>query len=347
MNQLPKQISHPAAWTSIELSERKAEWVYTLTHDDLTELDLALRGLEAGGLVVPYFGEEEFPVPKLIAKLRPMIEALDSGLGILQITGLPRSEYSKDQASTLFWGLGAHIGRPWEQNAKGDVLGDVRDTGRSFEDPNARGYQTDVEMELHTDVADITGLLCLNKALEGGASQIASSISVLNTLIEREPTAAQHLLSKEFYFDWRGEEGEGEQPYFCAKIFEETEKGMTSFPVFPYVRSAQRFEEVPRLTSEDKAAMKAFYRATSEGDLIFEFMQQPGEMLFFNNYFLMHGRSNFTDHEDPRDKRHLRRLWLERQSWSGHRSRAMETYLDNVSRNWRSEESSVTMWDET
>ena len=346
MNQTLEQFDHPAAWTSTELSERKEEWVYRLTHEDLTELDLALQSLQTRGLVIPNFGKDDFPVPKLIAKLEPMIERLDTGLGILQITGLSREKYSKDQASTLFWGLGAYIGRPWEQNAKGDVLGDVRDTGRSFNDPNARGYQTDIEMELHTDVADITGLLCLNKALEGGDSQIASSISVLNTLIEQEPAAAQHLLDREFYFDWRGEEGEGEQPYFCAKIFEETGKGMTSFPVFPYVRSAQRFDHVPRLTADDKAAMKAFYKATLESDLIFEFVQQPGEMLFFNNYFLMHGRSNFVDHENPQDKRHLRRLWLERGLWSGHRSQAMETYLDNVSRNWRSEESGVTMWDE-
>ena len=129
--------------------------------------------------------------------------------------------------------------------------------------------------------------------------------------------------------------GEGERPYFCASIYEETEKGMTSFPVFPYVRSAQRFSDVPRLTAKDKAAMKAFYEATSKEELVFEFLQQPGEMVFFNNYFLMHGRSKFEDAVAPEDKRHLRRLWLERDSWSGHRSKAMKTYLDNVSRNWR------------
>ena len=194
-----------------------------------------MQSLQTRGLVIPNFGKDDFPVPKLIAKLEPMIERLDTGLGILQITGLSREKYSKDQASTLFWGLGAYIGRPWEQNAKGDVLGDVRDTGRSFNDPNARGYQTDIEMELHTDVADITGLLCLNKALEGGDSQIASSISVLNKLIEQEPAAAQHLLDRNSISI--GEERGEEQPYFAPR-FLKTGKGMTSFPVFPYVKCA-------------------------------------------------------------------------------------------------------------
>ena len=61
-----------------------------------------------------------------MGKLQPMIERLDTGLGILQSWDASR-EVLKGQAST-FLGLGAHIGRPWEQNANGDVLGDVRDT---------------------------------------------------------------------------------------------------------------------------------------------------------------------------------------------------------------------------
>ncbi len=346
MEPLPlTKISHAAAWTSDELSQRSGEWVYRLTESDLRELDQALENLKAVGKQIPNFKKDDFHVPSLLGKLQPMIEGLDTGLGILQILGMPRDKYSKDQASTIFWGLGAHIGHPWEQNANGDVLGDVRDTGKKITDPSVRGYQTDVEMELHTDIADITGLLCLNKAAEGGKSQIASSISILNYLIENEPLAAKHLLTEHFCFDWRGEEGEGEQPYFYAKVYEETGRGMTSFPVFPYVRSAQRFEEVPRFTQEDEAAMEAFHRAAAKTELIYEFMQQPGEMLFFNNYFLVHGRSDYVDHEKPKDKRHLRRLWLERESWSGNRSQAMNTYLDNVSRNWRSEKKSVTMWD--
>lgn len=346
MEPLPQEkINHAAAWTSEELFRRRGEWVYHLTKNDLLELDHALEELKATGREIPCFNSVHFRVPRLLAKLQPMIERLDTGLGILQIVGMPRERYSKDQASTIFWGLGAHIGQPWEQNANGDVLGDVRDTGKKITDPSVRGYQTDVEMELHTDIADVTGLLCLNKAAEGGASQIASSISILNDLIENEPLAAKHLLTKHFCFDWRGEEGEGEQPYFYAKVYEKTGRGMTSFPVFPYVRSAQRFEEVPRFTQKDEAAMEAFYKATAKTELIYEFMQQPGEMLFFNNYFLVHGRSDYVDHEKPQDKRHLRRLWLERESWSGNRSQAMETYLDNVSRNWRSEKKSVTMWD--
>ena len=91
MNTQPlKQFEHAAAWTSADLLERKAEWVYQLTHDDLAELDVALENLKTNGLIIPNFGREDFPVPRLITKLQSMIERLDAGLGILQIVGLPR-----------------------------------------------------------------------------------------------------------------------------------------------------------------------------------------------------------------------------------------------------------------
>ena len=204
-----QELAHPAAWSAADLSFRKSEWVYQLSADDLAELDIALHTLEAKGLQAPNFDRNDFPIPRLIVKLEPMIDRLDTGLGILRILGLSREKYSKEQASALFWGIGSYIGKPWEQNANGDLLGDVRDVGRSINDPNARGYQTDVEMELHTDVADVTGLLCLNKAAKGGSSQIASSISVLNWLMRERPESAKHLLDADFYFDWRGEEGGG------------------------------------------------------------------------------------------------------------------------------------------
>ena len=109
MEPLPlTKISHAAAWTSDELSQRSGEWVYRLTESDLRELDQALENLKAVGKQIPNFKKDDFHVPSLLGKLQPMIEGLDTGLGILQILGMPRDKYSKDQASTIFWGLGAH-----------------------------------------------------------------------------------------------------------------------------------------------------------------------------------------------------------------------------------------------
>lgn len=341
-----KKYDHPAAWTVKELKAQSDKWIYELTEEDVEELDAALQQIKAKNLIIPHFGKDEFPIPKLAAKLEAPINELDCGLGIMQVVGFPIERYTKDETSTIFWGIGSHIGGPWEQNAAGHVLGDIIDTGRTLEDPTVRGYQTNAEMDLHTDGADIVGLLCLRKAKEGGENQIVSSIAALNKLIDDNPEAAAHMLNTSFYIDWRGEEGPGAPPYYQAKLFTETSKGMTSWAVFPYVHSAQaRFDDVPRLTEQDLAAMKAYEKAKWDESLILRVLQQPGQMLFLNNHFMLHARTEYVDHEQPSDKRHLRRLWLERESWEGARPYAMKTILDNVRANWRTG-AGVTMWDD-
>ena len=40
------------------------------------------------------------------------------------------------------------------------------------------------------------------------------------------------------------------------------------------------------------------------------FRQQPGDLLFLNNWVTLHRRTAFTDHEDPAQRRHILRLWL-------------------------------------
>ena len=109
--QVLQELAHPAAWSAADLSFRKSEWVYQLSADDLAELDIALHTLEAKGLQAPNFDRNDFPIPRLIVKLEPMIDRLDTGLGILRILGLSREKYSKEQASTLFWGIGSYIGK--------------------------------------------------------------------------------------------------------------------------------------------------------------------------------------------------------------------------------------------
>ncbi len=340
-----QKYEHPAAWTVQELMAQTDKWIYQLSDEDIEELDAALQAIKSRQLIVPHFGEDDFPIPRLAAKLEAPFKELDFGLGIMQITGFPVERYSKDEASAIFWGIGSQIGPSWPQNAAGHLLGDVRDEGYSLDDPNVRGYQTTVEMDLHSDGADIVGLLCLNQAKKGGENQIVSSVAALNKLIDSDPEAAEHMMQATFYIDWRGEEGPGEKPYYQLRLFTETTKGMTSLPIFPYVHSAQeRFPEVPRLTGKDLAAIAAYEKAKWDESLVLRLRQEPGGMLFLNNHYHMHARSTFVDHEQPGEKRHLRRLWLESKRWEGARPPAMSVILDKARTHWDTGVG-VRMWD--
>jgi Taurine catabolism dioxygenase TauD, TfdA family len=340
------KIDHRAAWTAKSLLEQSAAWTYTLSDADIEELDHALRQVLARGLKVPHFGKADFPMPGLDARLARFRDELEFGLGVLSIKGLPIARYSKDEASAIFWGIGAYFGRPWPQNGRGHLLGDVINEGKSFEDPNARGYQSTADLEMHTDGADEVALLCLRQAEEGGEFHFVSTVSMFNRLADSNPAALRLLLEREWQFDWRGEEKPGEPPYYCGHIYERIPAGLACFSINPYIRSAQRFPEVPRLSDADLAALDAMKAASQDPELVVRVKQQPGDILFLNNHFHCHGRSQFKDAEDPRERRHLRRLWLESPNWGGTRPRSMQTILEMARSYWESPDSAVQMWDE-
>ncbi len=341
------KIDHPAAWTAKSLMAQQDQWIYQLTEDDIAELDAGLQQIKAKGLAVPKFGKAEFPMPRLAAKLQSYIQRLSTGLGIFYLRGFPVERYTKDQASAIFWGIGAYFGRPWQQNARGHVLGDVINEGRDpMKDPTARGYQSTAELDLHTDGADLVGLLCLKQAPEGGENQLCSAVAVFNKLIEENPAVASRLLDTEYCIDSRGEEQPGEKPYYRSRLLNRLDDGgIACFCLTDYVRSAQRFEDVPQLTEEDLQAFEVFKKAKWDESLVLRLRQVAGDMLFLNNHFMMHARSEFKDAEDSRERRHLRRLWLETDDWVGKRPAAMNTLLVNARNHWAKNDVGVQMWD--
>ena len=238
-----------------------------------------------------------------------------------------------------------NFGKPWEQNLRGHLLGDIINEGKSLDDPSARGYQTTATLEMHTDGADVVGLLCLKQAPEGGENQFVSALAVHNLLARTNPGALQRLLDTEWCMDWRGEEAPGTPPYHRGSIFSTTPYGMACLALTGYIYSSQRHPDAPRLSEDDRAAIEAFRNASEDPGLIVRFRQSPGDILFLNNHFHVHGRSTYKDADDPNERRHLRRLWLESETWEGCRPRAMQDILENARMHWAKPDSTVQMWD--
>lgn len=138
----------PAAWLPTNLADAAVRWQYTFTDHDIAELTQALRDIQASNKVVPNFGKDDFPLLQLMKKLAPFQHELDHGLGVLYVQGFPVDQFSKDEASVIFWGLGLHFGRPWEQNDRGHLLGDVINEGKRLDDTSARGYQTTATLDM-------------------------------------------------------------------------------------------------------------------------------------------------------------------------------------------------------
>jgi hypothetical protein len=309
MDTLTQPLSVPAAWHAKDLTADPS-WVYHLTPADIAELEAALAHTKHRGIGIPAIRKDDFPLPGLASKLAQILRSLEDGRGIALVRGLPIGRYSRSDAGTIFWGLGAHFGRSVAQNAYGDVLGHVRDLGKDWtKDMSARGYETTMHQPFHNDSCDVVGLFCLQPAKKGGLSSVVSSVAIHNEMISTRPDLAR-ILYDAFYVDRRSEQAPGDTPYYLTPIFNYHKGRLFNRFNRMYIESAQRFPEVPRLTAQQKQALDLFDALCMDPRLRLDMDFRHGDMQFLNNYVTLHSRTSYEDWPEPDRKRHLLRLWL-------------------------------------
>ena len=301
-------IESDADWRASRWRENDS-WIYHLSQSQIGELDAALAHAKGKGLTGTSITRDDFPLPTLGPVFDDLAEELVNGRGFFLIRGFPALDYSKEDASSVFWGMGTYIGSPWPQNASGDVLGDVCDTGRSIMDPTVRGYQTNVRLPFHTDGSDLVGLMCLRTSKSGGLSSIVSSVACHNELARMQPELCERHYEP-FAYDWRGEEKPGSKPYYEMPTFTRHDGRLFNRYIRGFIDSAQRFEELLRHSDTDKKALDALDALTVDPDFRLDMELQPGDVQFVNNYVIFHSRTSYEDHEEEDRKRHLKRLWL-------------------------------------
>jgi hypothetical protein len=306
MTDIPdRPLATEAAWKGPDMA-RDPRWIHQLDDDDLAELDAALRHVEAKGLEITDIARNDFPLPTLAV----ILDEIETGRGFAMIRGIPVEKYGERGSSILYWGIGAHFGRAVAQNRMGHLLGHVRSEGRDWTtDNNARGYQTTAHLPFHCDKADVVGLLCLQVAKSGGLSCIASSVAIHDALLERRPDLLRALYGT-FCIDHRGEEFDGQRPYYETPMFGMHDGQLYARYGSKYVFDAQRFPEAPRLTELDREALETFrdHAASDEFRLDMEFRR--GDMQFLNNRWIVHSRTDYEDWPEPERRRHLLRLLL-------------------------------------
>lgn len=322
-----EEVVTRSAWLGRDLQARD-DWMYRLSDAEVAEIDAALRHLQSTGRQIPEIGREHFPLGRLARTLRLLQTEIENGLGIMLVRGLPRDRYSAEEMGLIYWGIGAHMGRAVAQNAQGDVLGHVRDLGRDqYRDMHARGYQTASLLPFHNDSCDIVGLCCLETAKSGGLSSVASSVSVYNALVRSRPDLAK-VLAQPFHADRRGEESEGQKPYYVTPVFIWHKGRMFNRFNRTFIDSAQRFPEVPRLSPLQIEALDAVAALCRDPAFRFDMKLERGDMQFVNNYCVLHSRTAYEDHAEESRKRHLLRLWLRTEAFADYPAALRDRYED-------------------
>src|SRR5262245_53202933 len=307
---LRPMVEGPSAWIGLEMARRPEIWTYTLSRNELAELEVARATVTAQGMDIAGIGRNDFVLPTLGAHLDAMRKELLHGRGFVLIRGLPVEDRPISEIATAFLGIGAYFGAARSQNAQGHVLGHVRDLGLSAEkDPTVRIYQTTERQTFHTDSCDLVALLCLKTAKSGGLSSITSSMSIYNVMAQRRPDLVKRLFEP-FSTDRRGEVPDGKKPFFDIPVFNDYKGYLSVIYARRYIQSGQRFAEARRLTDLDTEALDYFDSLANNPELRLDMEFRPGDIQLLHNHTILHDRTAYVDWDEPERKRHLLRLWI-------------------------------------
>jgi alpha-ketoglutarate-dependent taurine dioxygenase len=308
-------IHGPTVWSGSSLGEQ--DWLVPLKEEWLDGLAAVNVRLRTAKITIADATPTDFRAPELAGLVERVKFTLENGPGLVVLRGWRIAEWGEQATSLLCWGLGSLLGAPRPQNARGDRIHLVTDTtiGTAEKNKSLRGGMSNKELALHTDKAHppgpprVLGLLCLRRAAQGGQSLIVSGHSVHNRLLEQHPELLEQLY-QDFHF------GRGAQTYADGAL---TDIG----PVFKWhagrlsVRYNRHWIERGHeaagkpLPTNARAALDAFDEILTDAEMALRFFLLPGDLLLLDNRVVLHGRTAFIDHEDPRARRCLMRLWLD------------------------------------
>ncbi|MFT5502989.1 MAG: hypothetical protein ACI845_000594 [Gammaproteobacteria bacterium] len=297
-------------WLTDDISEN--DWMVRLSADALKEIDRLASFIEQNPQQHYQRQLSEVKLQHCHQAMMEMKLRLDDGVGFTVLDRLPVDRYPLETLVEIYWLLGQVIGRPVAQKWNGQMIYDVRDTGKAFA-YGVRGSHTSTELLFHTDnafarmVPDYVGLFCRHPAKSGGISRFCSLYSLHQRLYDQYPEALTRLYQP-FLFDRQKEHAEGAEktcfaPFFSWKNNRLFARANTSLIRKGYGIAKEEPDE------SVISALDAVDEICQSDDLWYEAGLEQGQIQYLNNHEIGHYRSAFEDHEDPDKIRHLFRLW--------------------------------------
>jgi hypothetical protein len=248
----------------------------------------------------------DFDHPEVLALAASLDDVLRRGRGVVLLAGLNCQNCAEQDMERIYWGIGTLLGEAAVQSPLGDRLGHVRDVPQ---DPIARGYRSAAELPLHTDLYPVVGLMCLQRAESGGLSTMVSSLAIHNELLRTRPDLLEPLYEG-YYFALVQAQGSGHTSYKIPVFHSECDVVTCGYSRALIERAAEmRREALPWKLAE---ALQRFDELAGREDLALRFRLEPGEMLFWANFQMVHARDAYQD--SAVRTRHLLRLWLKVQN---------------------------------
>ena len=298
-------LKHPSLWRGEELLQR-TDWQVQLSGLEIEELQSVAEGLMDQS--VESIELCDFDLPQLAPRLKQISHDLEHGCGAAWLRGLPK-DLDHALLERMFWLLSLHFGTPLSQSAEGERLFSVADKGYAPDDPRTRGPNTRSKLSYHTDRCDVIGFCCYRQAKSGGESRIVSSMAIYNEILNRCPDLL-NLLCEPFYYLRHTVDGGNEKPWCQQPVFSFCDGHFAASLLRVLIDRAHSHPDLPDLSSAQKEALDLVENLADEPFLHHSFYQEPGDILFINNWVNLHRRTEFEDWPEPDRRRHIFRIWL-------------------------------------
>lgn len=303
----------PHAWTSEDL-RRDTSWIQPLSAQAAAGIESALQHARNSGRSMLQMRPQDFPLTgAALDAVRQAVATTQTAYGLCLLRGLPVRQWSQQDAELVIWGIGLHSGVARTQGRQSNILSHVRDElgEGAYRMRGGRGYNTNAELDFHCDFCDLVGLLCINKAMQGGASFVVSSMAVHDE-IKRRRLDLLELLLQPFHYSFQGAQAPGDAEWFQCPVFGFRDGQFASRHNRKNVDAAHRDfgERIGQLSAPQREALDLYEEVVRDPRLCFSMELEPGDIQLLNNHVTVHSRTAFEDWPEPERRRHLIRFWL-------------------------------------
>ena len=292
------------AWDKT-LTDKKQQFVVNLDSEIIEELVKRRNELDS-------LNENDLPLLKnKILDFRK--EILLDGVGLFLINGLCLKNFSTKEKISIYTLIGKILGELMIQNIRQEKIVEIKDVGKSMK-TGGRYHETKEGGSHHTDspqwkdVPDYVSLFCIHNAKKGGSNLFLSAYTIHNR-IYKERNDLLHIFYEKFHFDKRGEFKDGESPTVFEPIFEFKNNRLHFRYLRDYIDAGHDIQNEP-LSQSQKEALIYLDDLMRRDEMIMRYDLKPGDMVFSDNHWIVHGRTSFEDYDDQNLKRFMLRTWI-------------------------------------
>jgi len=302
-------IDEHLAWDKT-LSDKREQFVVHLDSEIIQELIERRNELDS-------INKNDLPLfKKKILNFRN--ERLLDGVGLFVIDGICMESFSVKEKTSIYTLASKILGELIIQNIKQEKIVEIKDVGKSMK-TGGRYHETKEGGSHHTDspqwknVPDYLGLFCVHNAKKGGTNLFLSAYTIHNRILQERKDLLDIFYEK-FYFDKRGEFKDGESPTVFQQIFELKNKKLFFRYLRNYIDAGHDIQNQP-LSQLQKDALTYLDNLMRMEDIALKYDLKPGDMVFSDNHWVVHGRTSFEDYDDENLKRFMLRTWIKDQTY--------------------------------